>query len=169
MAAATTLAADGANVAIVGRDATRAREAAVKLGAGQSGTVVGLAGDLETAGEAERAVAAAVEAFGGLRGMAVTTGLGPRGRRPVLDAEDADWEHTFTDVVLTTVRACRADIQALAELVGVERILFGSDWPHGEGLAEPTDFVKELHGFDDAAVRRIMRDNALELLGVESL
>ncbi|MBL7498679.1 amidohydrolase [Frankia sp. CNm7] len=61
------------------------------------------------------------------------------------------------------------DIQALAELVGVERILFGSDWPHGEGLAEPTDFVKELHGFDDAAVRRIMRDNALELLGVESL
>jgi predicted TIM-barrel fold metal-dependent hydrolase len=57
------------------------------------------------------------------------------------------------------------DIDALAELIGVERVLFGSDWPHGEGLAEPTDFVKELHNFDEAGVRRIMRDNALELLG----
>ena len=44
-------------------------------------------------------------------------------------------------------------------------MLFGSDWPHGEGLAEPLDFVKELHDFDDAEVRKIMRDNALELLG----
>jgi predicted TIM-barrel fold metal-dependent hydrolase len=57
------------------------------------------------------------------------------------------------------------DIEALAELVGVEKVLFGSDWPHGEGLAEPTDFVKELHAFDAADVRRIMRDNALDLLG----
>ncbi len=29
------------------------------------------------------------------------------------------------------------DLHALADLIGVERILFGSDWPHGEGLAEP--------------------------------
>ncbi len=57
------------------------------------------------------------------------------------------------------------DLHALADLIGVERILFGSDWPHGEGLAEPLHFTKELQGFDDAAVRRIMRDNALELLG----
>jgi predicted TIM-barrel fold metal-dependent hydrolase len=60
------------------------------------------------------------------------------------------------------------DLQALADLIGVERILFGSDWPHGEGLAEPTDFAKELSGFDDAEVRRIMRDNALEFLGRET-
>jgi predicted TIM-barrel fold metal-dependent hydrolase len=57
------------------------------------------------------------------------------------------------------------DLHALADLIGVERILFGSDWPHGEGLAEPLHFTKELQGFDDGAVRRIMRDNALELLG----
>jgi predicted TIM-barrel fold metal-dependent hydrolase len=61
------------------------------------------------------------------------------------------------------------DLRALADLIGAERILFGSDWPHGEGLAQPLDFVKELDGFDDAAARRIMRDNALELLGVESV
>ena len=57
------------------------------------------------------------------------------------------------------------DLAALAELIGVERILFGSDWPHGEGVAQPLDFVKELGGFDEQAVQRIMRDNCLELLG----
>jgi predicted TIM-barrel fold metal-dependent hydrolase len=57
------------------------------------------------------------------------------------------------------------DLTELAELIGVERILFGSDWPHGEGVAQPLDFRKELGGFDDADVERIMRTNALELLG----
>jgi predicted TIM-barrel fold metal-dependent hydrolase len=61
------------------------------------------------------------------------------------------------------------NLPALADLIGVERILFGSDWPHGEGLAEPLDFVKELDGFDEHAVRKIMRDNALELLGMETI
>lgn len=57
------------------------------------------------------------------------------------------------------------DLMRLAGLVGVERILFGSDWPHGEGVAQPLDFLKELDGFDADGVRRIMRDNCLELLG----
>jgi predicted TIM-barrel fold metal-dependent hydrolase len=58
------------------------------------------------------------------------------------------------------------DLPALAELIGVERILFGSDWPHGEGVAHPLDFEEELGGFDDAQKQRIMHDNAAELLGV---
>jgi predicted TIM-barrel fold metal-dependent hydrolase len=57
------------------------------------------------------------------------------------------------------------DLQALAELIGVERILFGSDWPHGEGTAQPLDFTKELSGFDHAAQQRIMHENVLELIG----
>jgi predicted TIM-barrel fold metal-dependent hydrolase len=61
------------------------------------------------------------------------------------------------------------DMRKLADLIGVERVLFGSDWPHGEGLSRPTDFVKELHDFSDAEVRKVMRDNALDLLGVEAL
>ncbi|GIU88559.1 MAG: hypothetical protein KatS3mg009_3074 [Acidimicrobiia bacterium] len=44
-------------------------------------------------------------------------------------------------------------------------MLFGSDWPHGEGLAEPLQFLGELHGFDECEVRRIMHDNVLALLG----
>lgn len=57
------------------------------------------------------------------------------------------------------------DLPRLAQLVGTERILFGSDWPHGEGVAQPLDFTKELDGFDAKAERRILRDNCLELLG----
>lgn len=57
------------------------------------------------------------------------------------------------------------DLEALAELIGVERILFGSDWPHGEGVSQPLDFEKELGAFDARAVRRIMHDNCRELLG----
>ena len=52
------------------------------------------------------------------------------------------------------------DFRKLADLVGVERILFGSDWPHGEGLAEPMDFVKELAGFSE---HRSPKDHARQL------
>ena len=57
------------------------------------------------------------------------------------------------------------DMRKLADTLGVERVLFGSDWPHGEGLSEPTDFVKELHAFSDAEIQQVMRTNALEYLG----
>ena len=59
------------------------------------------------------------------------------------------------------------DMRKLADTIGVEHVLFGSDWPHGEGLANPEDFLKELHAFSDDEIRAVMRDNALRLLGDE--
>jgi predicted TIM-barrel fold metal-dependent hydrolase len=61
------------------------------------------------------------------------------------------------------------NLRALADLIGVERILFGSDWPHGEGVAQPMDFTEELAPFSEAEVRRIMRENCLELLGTSAV
>ncbi|MGW0044898.1 amidohydrolase family protein [Rhodococcus sp. NPDC003348] len=58
------------------------------------------------------------------------------------------------------------DVNALADRIGVDRILFGSDWPHGEGLENPTSYVGDLAGLDDAAIRKVMRDNAVEYLGL---
>jgi len=88
-------------------------------------------------------------------------------------ANQTPW--AFTDDPLDTIRNhvwttpyCEEDFRALADLIGVDRILFGSDWPHGEGLAQPLDFEKELAGFTDAEIRKIMRDNCLELLGAAS-
>ncbi|BBX03745.1 amidohydrolase [Mycolicibacterium moriokaense] len=57
------------------------------------------------------------------------------------------------------------DIPAIVAGLGYDDCLvMGSDYPHAEGLAEPADFVKLLDPLDDAAKKRIMRDNADQLL-----
>jgi predicted TIM-barrel fold metal-dependent hydrolase len=58
------------------------------------------------------------------------------------------------------------DLVQLAELIGADRILFGSDWPHAEGVPQPLDFLKYVDGFSAEDTRTIMRDNAADLLGV---
>ena len=58
------------------------------------------------------------------------------------------------------------DIPALAQLIGASQVLFGSDWPHPEGLAEPASFADGLVGLPAADVRKIMRENAIGLLGL---
>ena len=55
------------------------------------------------------------------------------------------------------------DLLDLRGKIGADHMLFGSDWPHAEGLPEPTDFVHDLEGFDSSEIRKIMRDNGLEL------
>jgi len=55
------------------------------------------------------------------------------------------------------------DVAEVVEYMGAERVIFGSDWPHIEGMPRPLDYLEELRGFDAGTVRRIMRDNAVEL------
>jgi len=57
------------------------------------------------------------------------------------------------------------DMPLLKDLLGVDRLLFGSDFPHAEGLSEPLNFIDELEGFSDDEVRKVMRDNACRLVG----
>lgn len=56
------------------------------------------------------------------------------------------------------------DVVRLAELIGTERVLMGSDWPHPEGNEVPADFGKAISSLPDDQIRRIMRDNALEAM-----
>jgi predicted TIM-barrel fold metal-dependent hydrolase len=56
------------------------------------------------------------------------------------------------------------DVIALTELIGVDRVLFGSDWPHPEGNVTPADYVDCIAKLDAPDVERIMRGNALDLL-----
>ena len=51
----------------------------------------------------------------------------------------------------------------IAAMMGPERVIFGSDWPHIEGMPQPLDYVAELAAFDPAAKRRILRENTAEL------
>ena len=56
------------------------------------------------------------------------------------------------------------DMERLKDVIGVDRLLFGSDFPHTEGLAEPTHFVKDIPTFTPEETKAVMRDNVLELL-----
>jgi predicted TIM-barrel fold metal-dependent hydrolase len=51
------------------------------------------------------------------------------------------------------------DIEDLLRVIPLDRLLFGSDWPHVEGVVEPLDFLNSLGGLDDKAIRKVMREN----------
>jgi predicted TIM-barrel fold metal-dependent hydrolase len=59
------------------------------------------------------------------------------------------------------------DLGALAEVIGVDRVLFGSDYPHPEGLGDPVSYVEALKGLDDESVRKIMGGNLARLMNVD--
>ena len=59
------------------------------------------------------------------------------------------------------------DLPALAELIGEDHVLFGSDYPHPEGLADPASYVDELEGAPEHVVRKIMGANLAKLMNVE--
>ncbi|WP_063063137.1 amidohydrolase family protein [Nocardia violaceofusca] len=58
------------------------------------------------------------------------------------------------------------DLQAIAELIGVENVLFGSDYPHPEGLAEPARYINEIKDMPLADQEKIMGGNLARLLKV---
>ena len=55
------------------------------------------------------------------------------------------------------------DLMGLRDLIGADHMLFGSDFPHAEGLADPVSFVHDLDGFSDDEIEQVMRTNALSL------
>jgi len=55
------------------------------------------------------------------------------------------------------------DLLALRDLIGADHMLFGSDFPHAEGLADPVSFVHDLAGFSDDEIEQVMRTNGLSL------
>jgi predicted TIM-barrel fold metal-dependent hydrolase len=58
------------------------------------------------------------------------------------------------------------DMARLRDAVGIERLMFGSDFPHTEGLPDPCAYVKDIPEFDEAETRAVMRDNVREFLGL---
>jgi predicted TIM-barrel fold metal-dependent hydrolase len=60
------------------------------------------------------------------------------------------------------------DLQPLIDELGADHLLFGSDWPHPEGLAEPVSFVRQLPaGLPDGEVAQIMGGNLARIMRVE--
>ena len=55
-------------------------------------------------------------------------------------------------------------IEELVTLVGASQVLFGSDYPHAEGLADPTAFAAGMPTLSYDDVRKVMRENARSLV-----
>jgi predicted TIM-barrel fold metal-dependent hydrolase len=53
-------------------------------------------------------------------------------------------------------------------VVGADSVVFGSDYPHPEGLFDPVTWVDELDGLPVADQAAIMGGNLARLMGVES-
>ncbi len=51
------------------------------------------------------------------------------------------------------------DVDEVVEHMGADRVIFGSDWPHIEGMPQPLDYVVELKDFDPVDRRKILLDN----------
>jgi predicted TIM-barrel fold metal-dependent hydrolase len=94
------------------------------------------------------------QAISTLRRLSGGGGHGSSGSRLVDQFHEHVWVTPFTD----------DDVAGLLGHVPVERVLFGSDYPHAEGFAEPKQFMSLLNGVSAGDRRRIMRDNARALM-----
>jgi predicted TIM-barrel fold metal-dependent hydrolase len=66
------------------------------------------------------------------------------------------WMHPFHE----------EDPTELVALLGADHVIFGSDFPHVEGLADPVTYIDEISGLPEDDIRKVMGGNMIELLGI---
>ncbi len=57
-------------------------------------------------------------------------------------------------------------VEEVVAHVGADRVLFGSDWPHIEGLPRPLDALEDLAVLSEADRRLVTHDNAMSLVSL---
>jgi len=92
-----------------------------------------------------------------LRRLRVTYGKMPQAFEH--DPIDAFHEHVWVTPFYED------NVAELCDTIGTDRVLFGSDWPHPEGVARPAEWVHEVSTLDDTDRRKVMRDNLKALAG----
>ena len=60
------------------------------------------------------------------------------------------------------------NVDRVVDAIGIEPIVFGSDFPHGEGLPEPQAYLGQLKNFNEDQVKTVMRDNLARFLDLPS-
>jgi predicted TIM-barrel fold metal-dependent hydrolase len=106
-----------------------------------------------------------------LRIASVENGAGfLRGLFHRLDALGTKLQGWFADDPVATFRRhiwinpfWEDDVDDVLESMGADRVIFGSDWPHIEGMPRPLDYLDDVGHLDAATLRRIMGDNTAEL------
>jgi predicted TIM-barrel fold metal-dependent hydrolase len=75
---------------------------------------------------------------------------------PVATFKRNIWVHPFHE----------DDPMDVVRLIGADRVVFGSDYPHPEGLAEPLSYVDRLQGLSHDEIARIMGGNLADILRI---
>lgn len=114
-ALAERLLREGARVAVLGRDRERVDATAALLGT-SGGRALGIAGDVTSPADCERAIDVTLATFGRLDGLVNGTGHRSGGRFVTLGEEE--WLADFQLKLLACVRLCRLAMPALVEARG---------------------------------------------------
>jgi predicted TIM-barrel fold metal-dependent hydrolase len=85
------------------------------------------------------------------------------GRKPTFGKLPGRPSQIFKENVLVAPYP-EEQIARVAEVSGWDCLVFGSDFPHSEGLPDPLQYVSQLGGLDEANVRKIMHDNLQKFL-----
>jgi predicted TIM-barrel fold metal-dependent hydrolase len=83
-----------------------------------------------------------------------------------------DFEENPIDVIKRNIHVCgfwEENFGALANLLGDTQVLFGSDWPHPEGLEKPADFAEDLSYLPEESLRKIMGGNMARLMNIDKV
>jgi predicted TIM-barrel fold metal-dependent hydrolase len=93
---------------------------------------------------------------------------------PLLEEMDKLWKKMPQDLPENPVEVVRRniyvspfweeDLGAISELLGPEHVLFGSDYPHPEGLANPSSYIEDLAHLPEDLQRDIMGGNLARLM-----
>jgi NAD(P)-dependent dehydrogenase (short-subunit alcohol dehydrogenase family) len=102
LASAEALAAEGANVAVCGRDPDRLDEARETVEAAGTGDVLPVQADITETDDIERLVSETVGAFGGLDHLVTSAGGPPSGA--FLDIPEEEWYSAYDLLVMSAVR-----------------------------------------------------------------
>lgn len=149
---AAALIAEGADVAVSGRDPRRTATAAAHLGAAASVPI-----DLEEPGAGAEAVAEATEVLGGLDVLVTNCGGPPRGR--FVDIDAGAWERAFRGLWMSAVGAIRAALPPMIER-GWGRIILITSSTGREpiaGLTLSNAFRPGLHGLANSISKEVAR------------
>ena len=58
------------------------------------------------------------------------------------------------------------DLQELSDMIGEDKVLFGSDYPHPEGLADPVTYVDVIKDMPQERQAKIMGGNLARLMNL---
>ncbi|WP_232701632.1 SDR family oxidoreductase [Halobacterium wangiae] len=110
-AAATTLAREGANVVVNGRDEQRLEATVEEIRSVADGDVVGQPADLTDPDDVSKLVQRAVDEFGGLDHLVTNAGGPPS--KPFRETTDEEWYDAYDLLVMSVVRLVREAVDHL--------------------------------------------------------